>query len=81
MKGEIHHLPWPLEAAEVEIEINELPAAHGIRLPNIAPVVHYARELSVYVWAMEPARALAARASANAQAAPQPAAPPISMLR
>jgi uncharacterized protein len=48
--GHIHHLPWPLEPAEAEIEINELPAAHGIVLPQRAPVLHFARELQVYIW-------------------------------
>jgi len=53
-KGNIHHLPWPLERAEAEFEINELPAAHGITLPDTAPLLHYSRELVVYVWALEP---------------------------
>ncbi len=48
--GGIHHLPWPLEAAEAEISINELPAAHGITLPHQAPLLHFARELHVYIW-------------------------------
>lgn len=48
--GHIHHLPWPLERAEAEIRVNELPAAHGIALPNRAPVLHFARELDVYIW-------------------------------
>jgi uncharacterized protein len=48
--GHIHHLPWPLEAAEAEISINELPAAHGISLPNQPPILHFARELHVYIW-------------------------------
>lgn len=52
-KGNIHHLPWPLERAEAEFEINELPAAHGITLPDTAPLLHYSRELVVYVWALE----------------------------
>jgi uncharacterized protein YqjF (DUF2071 family) len=50
--GDIHHLPWPLEAAEAEIERNELPVAHGITLPQRAPVLHFARELHVYVWSL-----------------------------
>jgi hypothetical protein len=49
----IHHVPWPLEEAEAEIEINELPGAFGIRLPEVAPVLHYARELVVYLWSPE----------------------------
>ncbi|MGC2161993.1 MAG: DUF2071 domain-containing protein [Silvibacterium sp.] len=53
-RGTIHHLPWPLERAEAVFEINELPAAHGITLPDTAPLLHYSRELVVYVWAIEP---------------------------
>jgi uncharacterized protein len=50
--GHIHHLPWPLEAAEAEIHLNELPAAHGIMLPDRPPVLHFARELHVYIWSL-----------------------------
>ncbi|MBB5341833.1 YqjF family protein [Tunturiibacter gelidoferens] len=50
--GHIHHLPWPLERAEAEIRVNELPAAHGITLPDRAPVLHFARELHVYIWSL-----------------------------
>ncbi|MFZ0661448.1 MAG: DUF2071 domain-containing protein [Acidobacteriaceae bacterium] len=64
-KGNVHHLPWPLERAEAEFEINELPAAHGITLPDTKPVLHYSRELVVYVWATEPlSRPLLSRAGA-----------------
>jgi uncharacterized protein len=51
--GHIHHLPWPLETAEAEIRINELPAAHGIALPDRLPVLHFARALEVYIWSLE----------------------------
>jgi hypothetical protein len=51
--GHIHHLPWPLQAAEAEISLNELPAAHGIALPDRPPVLHFARELHVYIWSLE----------------------------
>jgi uncharacterized protein YqjF (DUF2071 family) len=50
--GHIHHLPWPLEAADAEISVNELPAAHGITLPDRPPVLHFARELHVYIWSL-----------------------------
>jgi uncharacterized protein YqjF (DUF2071 family) len=50
--GHIHHLPWPLQAAEAEIGVNELPAAHGIALPDRPPVLHFARELHVYIWSL-----------------------------
>lgn len=59
LQGDIHHAPWPLEAAEAEIEMNELPVAHGINLPNIPPVLHFAREQAVYLWRLQPVLALA----------------------
>ncbi len=55
LRGDIHHEPWPLEAAEAEIELNELPAAYGIALPDTPPLLHYSRELAVYVWSVEQA--------------------------
>ncbi len=62
MRANVHHVPWPLEDAEAEIERNDLAAAIGIRLPNEEPVLHYSRRLAVYVWPAELVRpALAAR--------------------
>jgi uncharacterized protein YqjF (DUF2071 family) len=60
MRANVHHVPWPLEEAEAEIERNDLPAAAGIKLPDVPPVLHYSRRLAVYVWQLErlhPARA------------------------
>lgn len=60
MRASIHHIPWPLEEAEAEIEQNDLAAAVGISLPDVDPVLHYSRRLAVYVWQLErlqPARA------------------------
>jgi uncharacterized protein YqjF (DUF2071 family) len=56
--GHIHHLPWPLESADAEIELNDLPRVHGLTLPNPkrAPIVHFSRELEVYIWALEEER-------------------------
>jgi uncharacterized protein len=51
--GHIHHLPWPLEPAEADIRLNELPAAHGIKLPKRPPVLHFVRELEVYIWPLQ----------------------------
>ncbi len=46
----LHHIPWPMEEAEAEIERNDLAAAIGIRLLDKEPVLHYSRRLAVYVW-------------------------------
>ncbi len=73
LRGDIHHLPWPLERAEAEFELNELPAAHGFTLPGTPPVLHYSRELIVYAWALEHAEARAAAIPAR-EAAPAPIA-------
>jgi len=53
MRANIHHVPWPLEEAEAEIECNDLPAQFGLRLPETRPLLHYSRHLAVYVWPAE----------------------------
>jgi uncharacterized protein YqjF (DUF2071 family) len=62
VRANIHHVPWPLEEAEAEIERNDLASAIGITLPNQEPVLHYARRLAIYIWPAELVRpALTAR--------------------
>jgi uncharacterized protein YqjF (DUF2071 family) len=52
--GNIHHLPWPLEPAEAEFRVNQLPTAHGLTLPDRPPVLHFSRALEVYIWSLKP---------------------------
>lgn len=66
----IHHLPWPLELAEAEFEANDLPEAHGIRLPDTQPLLQYSRELVVYIWGAELLPSLAKRHAAEPVPAP-----------
>jgi uncharacterized protein YqjF (DUF2071 family) len=62
VRANLHHVPWPLEEAEAEIEQNDLAASIGIRLPDQKPVLHYSRRLAVYIWPAELVRpALAGR--------------------
>ena len=62
IRANLHHVPWPLEDAEAEIERNDLAKAVGIELPEIDPILHYSRRLAVYVWPAELVRPqLAAR--------------------
>jgi hypothetical protein len=62
VRANLHHVPWPLEEAEAEIERNDLPESIGIRLPAQEPVLHYTRRLAVYIWPAELVRpALAPR--------------------
>jgi uncharacterized protein YqjF (DUF2071 family) len=50
---EIHHPPWELQIAEADITLNTMAEASGIRLPSMAPLVHYSRRQDVVAWAPE----------------------------
>jgi uncharacterized protein YqjF (DUF2071 family) len=47
---EIHHLPWPLRTAEAVIETNTMADAAGIRLPSMAPLLHFAKRQDTLAW-------------------------------
>jgi len=48
---EVHHRPWELQAAEVEISTNSMAAAAGLRLPSMGPTFQFARRQDVLTWA------------------------------
>jgi uncharacterized protein YqjF (DUF2071 family) len=48
---EIHHLPWRIQHAEAEIEVNTMAAAAGISLPAIAPLLHFSKRQDAVAWA------------------------------
>ena len=50
LRADIHHLPWPLQDAEAEIEVNTMAEAAGIRLPDQPPLLHFVKRLEVLVW-------------------------------
>ena len=52
----IRHDPWPLQPAEAEIRITTMAAAHGIELPAVAPLLHFAKRLDVVAWWPRPVR-------------------------
>jgi len=52
-RGEIHHLPWPLQRAEAEIEINTMTLPHGLALPPTSPLLHFARRIETVEWAIQ----------------------------
>ena len=49
-RGDIHHWPWPLQPAEAEVETLEMTAQIGVTLPDMKPLLHYARCLDVLAW-------------------------------
>jgi uncharacterized protein len=48
--GEIHHAPWSLQPAEVELRQNTMAKPMGIVLPDMKPITHFARNQEVVAW-------------------------------
>jgi len=52
-KGEIHHVDWPLQIAEADIEENSVAQSHRIVLADTEPLLHYSHRIEVVVWPLE----------------------------
>jgi uncharacterized protein len=50
---EIHHPPWPLQPAEAEISKNTMADAAGLRLPPLAPLLHFSQRQDMVAWSPE----------------------------
>jgi uncharacterized protein len=50
-RGDIRHVPWPLQACDVELEHNTMAESLGIRLVG-PPLAHYAERLDVEAWGL-----------------------------
>jgi uncharacterized protein YqjF (DUF2071 family) len=50
LRLDIHHPPWPLQPAEAELSVNTMADAAGIRLPAMAPLLHFARRQDMVAW-------------------------------
>lgn len=53
-RGHIHHIPWPLQPAGAEFEVNTMMTSLGIAVPGVKPLLHFAKSLNVLVWTIEP---------------------------
>ena len=51
-RAEIHHPPWPLQAAELELDLTTM-APDGIELPGDAPLAHFSARQDVVLWRLE----------------------------
>ena len=49
LRADIHHRPWPLQDAEIEIGGNSMARPYGIELSG-EPRAHYADHLDVVLW-------------------------------
>ena len=47
---EIHHQPWRLQPAEAEISVNTMAGAARIKLPAIAPLLHFSKRQDMVCW-------------------------------
>jgi uncharacterized protein YqjF (DUF2071 family) len=52
-RNDVHHVPWPLQRAEVEIEHDSYVSSHGLTVSGPPPLAHFARRLDVVVWSAE----------------------------
>ncbi len=52
LRGDIHHVPWPLQPAEVEIETCELFVPQCAARLTATPLAHYAERLDVLSWTL-----------------------------
>ena len=52
-RGDIHHPPWPLQAAEAEVRRNTMARMIGIELEG-DPLLHFARRQDVLMWRIRP---------------------------
>lgn len=50
---EIHHAPWPLQRASAVFRVNAVAEPQGVRLPDVAPLLHFSRLQEVVGWGSE----------------------------
>src|SRR5262245_52171354 len=48
--NDVHHVPWPLQAADAEIAHNSYFASHGLTIEGPPPVLHFSRRIDAIVW-------------------------------
>jgi uncharacterized protein len=47
---DIHHPRWPLQSADAEFSANTMAEAQGIRLPDLPPLLHFAKRQDMVAW-------------------------------
>ena len=49
-RGDIHHHPWPLRRAELEMESLAMTEQIGVKLPEMEPLLHFSKRLDTLAW-------------------------------
>ena len=55
LRADVHHQPWRLQRAELQIQRNTMIDVLGIAVPERKPILQYAERQDVLVWAPRPA--------------------------
>ena len=50
LRTEVHHHPWPLQAAQAQFECNSFFEPHGLKIQGPPTLLHFSRRLDVVVW-------------------------------
>ena len=58
-RARIHHLPWPLQEAQLDSLNSSMIESQGLPTPQGDPLLHYAERLTVDIWRLMKAEALA----------------------
>ncbi|EMJ46808.1 YqjF family protein [Leptospira santarosai] len=53
-RGEVHHLPWPLQKGECMIRKNTILQSHYLPLLHKEPLVHYSNSIKVALYPLTP---------------------------
>ncbi len=53
-RGDIEHPRWPLQNAQADIRLNTMALAGGLTLPDTPPLLHYAEQMQVKTWLLQP---------------------------
>jgi uncharacterized protein YqjF (DUF2071 family) len=52
-RNDVHHHPWPLQAARAIFDLNTILSFHGLDVQEPPALLHFARRLDVVVWNAE----------------------------
>ncbi len=52
-RAQIHHQPWPLQAAKLNSFSSTMIESLGVSTPPGEPLLHYAEELSIDIWPLK----------------------------
>jgi len=52
-RGDIHHVPWPLQLAELEMKKDTMANSLDIHLPEMPLLLHYSHRQEVLIWPLK----------------------------